>query len=166
MLKPLGITFIISLMASTLVALTVTPVLSSFLLGSQNSDKTGREPALVRWLKKYYGKALNWSLGHKKTILCGVGALLVAAVVMFFTLGGSFLPAFNEGSFTISISTVPGISLEESDRMGRTAEELLLSIPEIKTVGRKTGRAELDEHAFGVNSSEFECPFELGKKTR
>lgn len=166
MLKPLGITFIISLMASTLVALTVTPVLSSFMLGSQNSDKTGREPALVRWLKKYYGKALNWSLGHKKTILCGVGTLLVAAVVMFFTLGGSFLPAFNEGSFTISISTVPGISLEESDRMGRTAEELLLSIPEIKTVGRKTGRAELDEHAFGVNSSEFECPFELGKKTR
>lgn len=166
MLKPLGITFIISLMASTLVALTVTPVLSSFMLGSQNSDKTGREPALVRWLKKYYGKALNWSLGHKKTILCGVGALLVAAVVMFFTLGGSFLPAFNEGSFTISVSTVPGISLEESDRMGRTAEELLLSIPEIKTVGRKTGRAELDEHAFGVNSSEFECPFELGKKTR
>lgn len=166
MLKPLGITFIISLMASTLVALTVTPVLSTFLLGSQNSDKTGKEPALVRWLKKYYEKALNWSVGHKKSIIFGVGALLAAAVVMFFTLGGSFLPAFNEGSFTISISTVPGISLEESDRMGRTAEELLLSIPEIKTVGRKTGRAELDEHAFGVNSSEFECPFELGKKTR
>lgn len=166
MLKPLGITFIISLMASTLVALTVTPVLSTFLLGSQNSDKTGKEPALVHWLKKYYEKALNWSVGHKKSLLFGVGALLAAAVVMFFTLGGSFLPAFNEGSFTISISTVPGISLEESDRMGRTAEELLLSIPEIKTVGRKTGRAELDEHAFGVNSSEFECPFELGKKTR
>lgn len=166
MLKPLGITFIISLMASTLVALTVTPVLSSFLLGSQNSDKTGKEPTLVRWLKKYYEKALNWSVGHKKSLLFGVGALLAAAVVMFFTLGGSFLPAFNEGSFTISVSTVPGISLEESDRMGRTAEELLLSIPEIKTVGRKTGRAELDEHAFGVNSSEFECPFELGKKTR
>ena len=166
MLKPLGITFIISLMASTLVALTVTPVLSSFLLGSQNSDKTGREPALVRWLKKYYEKALRWSIGHKKSVICGVAALLIAAVAMFFTLGGSFLPAFNEGSFTISISTVPGISLEESDRMGRTAEELLLSIPEIKTVGRKTGRAELDEHAFGVNSSEFECPFELGRKTR
>lgn len=166
MLKPLGITFIISLMASTLVALTVTPVLSSFLLGSHNSDKTGKEPTLVRWLKKYYEKALNWSVGHKKSLLFGVGALLAAAVVMFFTLGGSFLPAFNEGSFTISISTVPGISLEESDRMGRTAEKLLLSIPEIKTVGRKTGRAELDEHAFGVNSSEFECPFELGRKTR
>ena len=166
MLKPLGITFIISLMASTLVALTVTPVLSSFLLGSQNSDKTGREPALVRWLKKYYEKALHWSVGHKKSVISSVAALLIAAVAMFFTLGGSFLPAFNEGSFTISISTVPGISMEESDRMGRTAEELLLSIPEIKTVGRKTGRAELDEHAFGVNSSEFECPFELGKKTR
>ena len=166
MLKPLGITFIISLMASTLVALTVTPVLSSFLLGSQNSDKTGRETALVRWLKKYYEKALHWSVGHKKSVIGGVAVLLIAAVAMFFTLGGSFLPAFNEGSFTISISTIPGISLEESDQMGRTAEELLLSIPEIKTVGRKTGRAELDEHAFGVNSSEFECPFELGKKTR
>ena len=166
MLKPLGITFIISLMASTLVALTVTPVLSSFLLGRRGGDKTEREPALVRWLKKVYGKALHWSLDHKKTLLGGVGALLAAAIVMFFTLGGSFLPAFNEGSFTISVSTIPGISLEESDRMGRTAEELLLSIPEIKTVGRKTGRAELDEHAFGVNSSEFECPFELGRKTR
>lgn len=166
MLKPLGITFIISLMASTLVALTVTPVLSSFLLGRRGGDKTEREPALVRWLKKVYEKALHWSLDHKKTLLGGVGALLAAAIVMFFTLGGSFLPAFNEGSFTISVSTIPGISLEESDRMGRTAEELLLSIPEIKTVGRKTGRAELDEHAFGVNSSEFECPFELGRKTR
>lgn len=166
MLKPLGITFIISLMASTLVALTVTPVLSSFLLGRRGGDKTEREPALVCWLKKVYGKALHWSLDHKKTLLGGVGALLAAAIVMFFTLGGSFLPAFNEGSFTISVSTIPGISLEESDRMGRTAEELLLSIPEIKTVGRKTGRAELDEHAFGVNSSEFECPFELGRKTR
>ena len=166
MLKPLGITFIISLMASTLVALTVTPVLSSFLLGRRGGDKAEREPALVRWLKKVYGKALHWSLDHKKTLLGGVGALLAAAIVMFFTLGGSFLPAFNEGSFTISVSTIPGISLEESDRMGRTAEELLLSIPEIKTVGRKTGRAELDEHAFGVNSSEFECPFELGRKTR
>lgn len=166
MLKPLGITFIISLMASTLVALTVTPVLGSFLLGRRGGDKTEREPALVRWLKKVYGKALHWSLDHKKTLLGGVGALLAAAIVMFFTLGGSFLPAFNEGSFTISVSTIPGISLEESDRMGRTAEELLLSIPEIKTVGRKTGRAELDEHAFGVNSSEFECPFELGRKTR
>lgn len=166
MLKPLGITFVISLMASTLVALTVTPVLSSFLLGRRGGDKTEREPALVRWLKKVYGKALHWSLDHKKTLLGGVGALLAAAIVMFFTLGGSFLPAFNEGSFTISVSTIPGISLEESDRMGRTAEELLLSIPEIKTVGRKTGRAELDEHAFGVNSSEFECPFELGRKTR
>ena len=166
MLKPLGITFIISLMASTLVALTVTPVLSSFLLGRRGGDKTEREPAHVRWLKKIYGKSLHWSLDHKKTLLGGVGALLATAIVMFFTLGGSFLPAFNEGSFTISVSTIPGISLEESDRMGRTAEELLLSIQEIKTVGRKTGRAELDEHAFGVNSSEFECPFELGRKTR
>lgn len=166
MLKPLGITFIISLCTSTLVALTVTPTLSSLLLGGKNMGKTDAEPALVRWLKKGYKAALSWSLNHKAVILGSVGALLIAAVIVFFTLGRSFLPAFNEGSFTIAVSTLPGISIEESDKMGRRVEELLLSIPEIKTVGRKTGRAELDEHAFGVNSSEFECPFELGRKSR
>lgn len=164
MLKPLGITFIISLFASTLVALTVTPTLSSYLLDGEKGPE--KEPALVRWLKKYYEKALGWALRHKKTVLGSVAALLVVALVMFFSIGRSFLPAFNEGSFNVAISTIPGISIEESDDIGRKAENILLSIPEIKTVGRKTGRAELDEHSFGVNTSEFECPFELGKKSR
>ena len=166
MLKPLGITFIISLFASTLVALTVTPVLSSYLLGNANSDRSGKEPGLVIWLKKYYEKALKWSLNHKAAILMPVAALLVIALVMFFSIGRSFLPAFNEGSLTVAISTVPGISLDESDALGHQAEEILLSIPEIKTVGRKTGRAELAEHSFGVNTSEYDCPFELGKRSK
>lgn len=166
LLKPLGITFIISLLSSTLVALTVTPVLSSFMLGKQNSDKAGKEPSFVQWIKKGYEKTLRWSVGHKKTVLGCVAGLLIVAVIMFFSMGRSFLPAFNEGSFTIAISTLPGVSIEESDKIGHTAEELLLSVPEIQTVGRKTGRAELDEHSFGVNSSEFECPFKSSGKSR
>ena len=172
MLKPLGIAFIISLCTSTLVALTVTPVLSSYLLSHElepdtsEDGRASREAPLVRWLKKVYGKALDWALKHWKAVLGAVGALLVAAVVMFASLGRSFLPAFNEGSFTIAMSSVPGISIEESDRLGRQAEEILMSIPEIRTVGRKTGRAELDEHAFGVNCSEFECPFVLKGKSK
>lgn len=172
MLKPLGIAFIISLCTSTLVALTVTPVLSSYLLSHElepdtsEDGRASREAPLVRWLKKVYGKALDWALKHWKAVLGVVGALLVAAVVMFASLGRSFLPAFNEGSFTIAMSSVPGISIEESDRLGRQAEEILMSIPEIRTVGRKTGRAELDEHAFGVNCSEFECPFVLKGKSK
>ena len=172
MLKPLGISFIISLCTSTLVALTVTPVLSSRLLAREMEPDTSgdgrasREAPLVRWLKKVYGKALGWTLKHWKIVLGAVAALLVAAVIMFASLGRSFLPAFNEGSFTIAMSSVPGISIEESDRLGDQAEAILMSIPEIQTVGRKTGRAELDEHAFGVNCSEFECPFVLKGKSK
>lgn len=166
MLKPLGITFIISLITSTLVALTLTPVLSSYLLGSEGKASDTREAPVARWLKGIYSKALDWTLDHKRIVLGTVAALLVCAVVMFFSLGRSFLPAFNEGSFTIAMSSVPGISLEESDRLGLMAERMLMEIPEIQTVGRKTGRAELDEHAFGVNCSEFECPFILGKRSK
>lgn len=165
MLKPLGITFIVSLFASTLVALTLTPALSSFLL-SGKSEKVDREPWLVTRLKGFYGKALEWALRNKAAVLAGTGTLLTAAVIVFFNLGRSFLPAFNEGSFTISISSVPGISIEESEALGHQAEMLLLEIPEIKTVGRKTGRAELDEHSFGVNTSELECPYELRGRSR
>ena len=162
MLVPLGIAFIVALFASTVVALTLTPVLCSYLLGRSNTDKAiAREPIVARTLKKYYGKSLEWAFRHRTGVLGGTIVLFVAALITFFTLGRSFLPPFNEGSFTINVSTLPGISLEESDNIGRRAEQLLLEIPEIKTVARKTGRAELDEHALGVNTSEIEAPFEL-----
>lgn len=166
MLVPLGVAFIVSLFASTIVALTLTPVLCSYLLGG-DSKKEGlpREAFLAVWLKKHYEQALLWTLEHKKTVLGGTIALFILALGSFFTLGHSFLPPFNEGSFTINVSSMPGISLEESDRIGRQAEELLLTIPEIKTVARKTGRAELDEHALGVNVSEIEAPFELDERS-
>lgn len=166
MLVPLGVAFIVSLFASTIVALTLTPVLCSYLLGG-DSKKEGlpREAFVAVWLKKHYQQALLWTLEHKKTVLGGTIALFILALGSFFTLGHSFLPPFNEGSFTINVSSMPGISLEESDRIGRQAEELLLTIPEIKTVARKTGRAELDEHALGVNVSEIEAPFELDERS-
>ena len=166
MLRPLGIAFITALFASTLVALTLTPVLCSYLLGGDKSDKAGKDPAVVRWLQKVYNVALEWVISHKKTTLGAVLALFAVALGIFFSLGSSFLPAFHEGSFTINVSTLPGVSLEESDNVGRRAEELLLTVPEIKTVARKTGRAELDEHALGVNVSEIEAPFELGKRSK
>lgn len=169
MLVPLGIAFIVALAASTVVALTVTPVLCSYLLGKEKTKKQNNEnsdSAVARKMKQWYGAALTFVLGHKKGVLGGTIGLFVVALGCFFTLGRSFLPPFNEGSFTINISSLPGISLEESDKMGHRAEELLLSIPEIQTVARKTGRAELDEHALGVNVSEIEAPFELKDRSR
>jgi len=169
MLVPLGIAFIVALAASTVVALTVTPVLCSYLLGKEKTKKQNNEnsdSAVAHKMKQWYGSALTFVLGHKKGVLGGIIGLFVVALGCFFTLGRSFLPPFNEGSFTINISSLPGISLEESDKMGHRAEELLLSIPEIQTVARKTGRAELDEHALGVNVSEIEAPFELKDRSR
>ena len=169
MLVPLGIAFIVALAASTVVALTVTPVLCSYLLGKEKIKKQNNEnsdSAVARKMKQWYGSALTFVLGHKKGVLGSTVGLFVVALGCFFTLGRSFLPPFNEGSFTINISSLPGISLEESDKMGHRAEELLLSIPEIQTVARKTGRAELDEHALGVNVSEIEAPFELKDRSR
>ena len=169
MLVPLGIAFIVALAASTVVALTVTPVLCSYLLGKEKIKKQNNEnsdSAVARKMKQWYGSALTFVLGHKKGVLGGTIGLFVVALGCFFTLGRSVLPPFNEGSFTINISSLPGISLEESDKMGHRAEELLLSIPEIQTVARKTGRAELDEHALGVNVSEIEAPFELKDRSR
>ena len=168
MLVPLGIAFIVALAASTVVALTVTPVLCSYLLGrdKKKEQKESSDSFVARKMKQWYGAALAFVLGHKKIVLGSTIGLFVVALVCFFTLGRSFLPPFNEGSFTINISSLPGISLEESDKMGHRAEELLLSIPEIQTVARKTGRAELDEHALGVNVSEIEAPFELKERSR
>ena len=206
MLAPLGIAFIVALCASTLVALTLTPVLCSYLLGASPNPSQGGEldsampespncpsvyrgtspegggsskrsaeqspggvegaSPLTRHLQRIYTRLLSWTLHHYKLVLGGTVALFVVALVAFFGLGRSFLPPFNEGSFTINVATLPGISLEESDRIGRRAEELLLTIPEIQTVGRKTGRAELDEHALGVNVSEIEAPFVLGDRSK
>ena len=166
MLRPLGIAFITALFASTLVALTLTPVLCSYLLGRDRRERLDREPFVVRHLQRWYKTALEWALRRKRLVLGSLAVLLAVALGLFFSLGRSFLPAFNEGSFTINVSTLPGISLEESDRIGRRTEELLLSVPEIQTVARKTGRAELDEHALGVNTSEIEAPFELGKRSK
>jgi len=171
MLAPLGIAFIIALAASTIVALTLTPVLCSYLLkgkkamnGSESQQSRSDSP-VARKVKAGYSIALTFVLGHKKSVLGTTIGLFIIALISFFTLGRSFLPSFNEGSFTINISSLPGISLEESNKMGSKAEELLLSIPEIQTVARKTGRAELDEHALGVNVSEIEAPFELKNRS-
>ena len=166
MLAPLGVAFITALFASTIVALTLTPVLCSYMLDYRTKgDGLPKEAFLAVWLRKYYRIALEWVMRHKKSVVGATVALFCAALGLFFTLGHSFLPAFNEGSFTINVSSLPGISLEESDKIGRQAEELLLSVPEIYTVARKTGRAELDEHALGVNVSEIEAPFELKDRT-
>ncbi len=173
MLVPLGISFITSLFASTLVALTLTPVLCSYLLTESKlyTPDTKRfrlhEPKLVSWLKHHYAKWLLWATGKaSKWILISTATLVVVTLIVFFTLGRSFLPPFNEGSFTINISSLPGISLDESNRIGNEAEKLLLQVPEVKDVARKTGRAELDEHALGVNTSELEVPFELNKRSK
>lgn len=167
MLVPLGIAFIVALFASTVVALTLTPVLCSYLLNRKATGmKELREAWIARKLKVVYKRALELALAYQKWVLGTTIALFVVALVIFFHLGRSFLPPFNEGSFTINVSSLPGISLDESDQIGRRAEALLLQVPEIKTVARKTGRAELDEHALGVNVSEIEAPFELQNRSR
>ncbi len=165
MLIPLGIAFIVALLASTIVALTLTPVLCSYLLGGKQKGGIPREAFLTVWLKRHYARWLYWTLNHKRPVVWSTVALFVMALGIFFTLGHSFLPKFNEGSLTINISSLPGISLEESDKIGRRAEQILMTVPEIRTVARKTGRAELDEHALGVNVSEIEAPFQLDKRS-
>ena len=164
MLIPLGISFIVALIASTIVALTLTPVLCSYLLNGKTSEEVSvKDSWIVTKLKAGYRKGLDWSFAHHKTVLYSIAGLFIISLGLMFTLGRSFLPSFNEGSFTINVSTLPGISLEESDKVGRLAEEMILSVPEVRTVARKTGRAELDEHALGVNVSEIEAPYVLDK---
>ena len=188
MLKPLGIAFITALAASTLVALTVTPVLCSFLLKKKDTaaapERTGttagktdgmgengtardeKASPVAAAMGRGYVTVLAPALRHKRAVLLSAASAFAIAFVLLLLSGRSFLPPFNEGSFTINVSTLPGISLEESDRIGRLAEEKLMEIPEIKAVGRKTGRAELDEHALGVNVSEIEAPFELAGRPK
>ena len=166
MLVPLGIAFIVSLFASTVVALTLTPVLCSYLLGGSRHGKVVKDSPVSIWLKAKYKVMLERALRHRRPIIGATVVMLCAAIVTTFFFGSSFLPPFNEGSLTINVSSLPGISLAESDSIGRRAESILMDIPEITTVARKTGRAELDEHALGVNTSEIEAPFELKDRSR
>lgn len=154
---PLGIAYITSIIASLLVSLTVTPALCSYLLAKTGSkDGEHKDSFVVKWLKKQDIKLLHHSLNHPRFVL-GVGAALIIAsiaIVPFF--GTEFLPPFNEGSFTINLVTPPGTSLEESNKIGTTAEKLMLRVPEVRYVSRRTGRAELDEHVEPVSNSEIE----------
>lgn len=169
MLVPLGVAFITALCASTFVALTLTPVLCSFMLAKKYANAETKKQAdspVAAFLKHIYQKSLVFALDHKKSVVGLTIVIFCISIGLFTTLGRSFLPPFNEGSLTININSMPGISLEESDRIGKIAESILLEIPEIQTVGRKTGRAELDEHALGVNMSEIEAPYELDGRSK
>ena len=167
MLKPLGIAFIVSLFASTIVALSLTPVMCSYMLTSDKQLERNSQGSWVeRKLTAGYAKILSKSLNHKKLIIGTTVTLFAFSVVVLALQGRSFLPPFNEGSLTINLATVPGVSLEVSDDIGRQAEELLLSIPEITSVARRTGRAELSEHTFDVNQSELDAPYQLLDRSR
>lgn len=167
MLIPLGIAFIVSLIGSTIVALTVTPVLCSYLLGGKKvNTELSREPWLSRKLRGVYEKTLERCFRRRRLVLYSTAGLFVIALIVLCIQGRSFLPPFNEGSFTINVSALPGISLEESDKIGRMAEQIILEVPEVRTVARKTGRAELDEHSLGVNVSEIEVPYSLDSTGR
>ena len=163
LLIPLGISFIIALLASTVVALTLTPVLCVFLLGNRRNERNlEKEPWLTRRLGAIYGKLLHKVLHKPSPLFLVTGGFLIFAGVVFPFLGRGFLPSFNEGSFTVNVSALPGISLEMSDSIGRIAERLILEVPEVRLTARKTGRAELDEHSLGSNVSEIEVPYSLG----
>lgn len=167
LLAPLGIAFIVSLFASLIVAITLTPVLCSLLLTGEKSLSTANhESWLVQRLNRWYESSLRRALTYHKTILGVALVLFILAGSLLFTLGRSFLPEFNEGSLVISAVSLPGISLEESNKVGSSIEKTLLTIPEIKTTTRRTGRAELDEHAQGVNASEIDAPFTLEERSR
>lgn len=167
LLAPLGIAFIVALFASLIVAITLTPVLCSYLLTNERSlSKTHHESWLVRNLNHLYERTLSRALEHKKTILVVALGIFVGAAIIMTTLGRSFLPEFNEGSLVVSAVSLPGISIEESNQIGSQIERALLEVPEIKTTTRRTGRAELDEHAQGVNASEIDAPFTLEERSR
>lgn len=167
LLAPLGIAFIVSLFASLVVSLTVTPVLCSYLLTSDKMLLEQRKESwLVETLQNVYVRSLETALNWRNLVVFSSLGLFVLALMAFTQLGRSFLPEFNEGSLVINAVSLPGISLEESNKIGTSVEEVLLTIPEISTTTRRTGRAELDEHAQGVNSSEIDAPFNLNGRSR
>ncbi|HBH84439.1 MAG: multidrug transporter AcrB [Bacteroidetes bacterium GWE2_41_25] len=167
MLKPLGISFIVSLFVSLIVAMTLTPLLSKMLLSNEKYlAKNEKEKWLVRKLTFYYEKSLVWSLKHKKAIVFSTLGLFVISLIAMSSMGRSFLPEFNEGSLTLSVITKPGASLEESNRLGNLAESELLTITEVSSTARRTGRGELDEHSQTTNSAEIDINFKLKERSR
>ncbi|MBP9993930.1 MAG: efflux RND transporter permease subunit [bacterium] len=167
MLKPLGISYIIALLMSLIVAMTVTPLLCKMLLSDEKYlEKQEKESWLSRHLMRGYNASLNWSLNHKKTVIFSTLALLVIAVGLFFTMGQSFLPDFNEGSLTITAISKPGISLEESNKLGNIIENELLAIPEVNSTARRSGRGELDEHSQATNAAEIDVNFTLSERSQ
>jgi CzcA family heavy metal efflux pump len=167
LLAPLGIAFIVSLFASLIVSITITPVLCSYLLTSDRMlHRQHKEGWLVHNLNAVYEKGLKKAMRMKRLMIGISIALFIGALILLGTLGRSFLPEFNEGSLVVSVTSLPGISLEESNKIGSNVEQALLTVPEVKTTTRRTGRAELDEHAQGVNASEIDAPFLLKKRNR
>ena len=166
LLRPLGIAYVASIGASLIVALTITPALCSYLLTRTAQLQNERESVVVRFLKKWYDRVLESVMRHPNVVLAsGVTALLVSLAILPF-LGRAFLPEFNEGSLTISAVTMPGTSLEESNKLGTMVEEILLAHPCVRSTARRTGRAELDEHAQGVNSAELDAHFILDSRSK
>ena len=167
LLKPLGISFIIALFMSLLVAMTLTPLLCKDLLASEKYlDKNDRESFLSRKLSAWYARALDTAMSHKKAVLGATALLLAGAVVVFSFMGSSFLPDFNEGSMTISAVTGQGSSLDVSDQLGELMERELLTIPEVVRTSRRTGRGDLDEHSQATNGAEIDVNFKLGKRPK
>lgn len=167
MMQPLGISFIVSLFVSLIVAMTLTPLLTKLMLTDEKYlAKNEKEKWLVRKLTAWYEKSLTWALKHKKTVVFSSLGLFAISLVLFTSMGRSFLPEFNEGSLTLSVVTKPGASLEESNKLGNLVETELLSIPEINGTARRTGRGELDEHSQTVNSAEIDATFELKDRSR
>ena len=160
--SPLGVAYIVSILASMMVSMTVTPVLSSYLLPNMPKREHADSP-LVRWLKRWDSRVLAWSFPRAKWLVGGaaVGVIVAAASVPFFPR--AFLPTFNEGAMVLSLLFNPGTSLSEANRMGALAESLIAQVPGVAQVGRRTGRAEMDEHAEGVHSSEIEIELQHGK---
>ena len=166
LLAPLGLAYITALVASLFVSLTVTPVLASYLLPKMKAMREEKDGFLVRFLKKYDEKLLHWSLRHPYKIMVGAALLFVLTMATLPFVGTSFLPDFNEGTLTINVQAQPGTSLAESNRIGQISEKLILEVPEVISTGRRTGRAELDEHAEGVHYTEIDVDLKESARTR
>ncbi len=165
MLKPLGIAYIIALFMSLIVAMTITPLMCKLMLADEKYlTKRDKESWLTRHLQKRYRKSLDWVLNHKLWVLIPTVVIFVITAVLFFSMGQSFLPDFNEGALTISAVAKPGVSLEESHRLGNLMETELLKIPEVTSTARRTGRGELDEHSQATNSAEIDVNYQLDKR--